>query len=185
MTTKEEILALAGEPVGYYFRDDPSKFAMPGAGYSPMYPTDALDIVPLYTADQVLAARKPLEEMHASMTKSFFELREKLAASQAREQQLRDWVEANGVHDDICNCLYTDDEDKHGECSCGLSTALALPQDTTALEALIAKAGDVMRERCAEDMQSHYLNAYAVTGAGHSFAKSIRALPGVTLDDLK
>ena len=50
---------------------------------------------------------------------------------------------------------------------------------------VIQQAGEVMRERCVEDMQSHYLNKYVVTGAGHSFAKSIRALPGVTLDDLQ
>ena len=44
------------EPVGYYFRDDPKYFAMPGAGYSHEYPTNALDVVPLYTADQLTEA---------------------------------------------------------------------------------------------------------------------------------
>jgi hypothetical protein len=42
------VLAKFGEPVGYYFRDDPAAFAMPGAGFSHEYPEDAVDIVPLY-----------------------------------------------------------------------------------------------------------------------------------------
>ena len=39
---------MVGEPTGYYFRDDPEKFAMPGSGYSHDYPTEALDVVPLH-----------------------------------------------------------------------------------------------------------------------------------------
>ena len=50
-----------------------------------------------------------------------------------------------------------------------LQEALALPQDTTALEAMIVKAGEVMRERCIEVID----------------CEAIRALPGVTMEDLK
>ena len=42
------IVKKIGVPVGYYFRDDPCVFAMPGAGFSHTYPNDALDVVPLY-----------------------------------------------------------------------------------------------------------------------------------------
>ena len=39
---------LRKEPACYHFRDDPACFAMPGSGYSLEYPTEALDITPLY-----------------------------------------------------------------------------------------------------------------------------------------
>lgn len=55
--------------------------------------------------------------------------------------------------------------------------ALDLPTDTSALEATIAKAGEVMRERCAEYvMRNLYSNSDDID--------AIRALPGVTLGDL-
>lgn len=79
-----------------------------------------------------------------------------LAASQAREQQL---LEALTVVDGNSNYPITVE-------------ALALPQDTTALEALIARAGEVMRERCADSTPHISCDA------------TIRALPGVTLEDL-
>lgn len=44
------------KPSGYYFRDDPKYFTMPGAGYSHEYPTNALGIVSLYSADQLTEA---------------------------------------------------------------------------------------------------------------------------------
>ena len=54
--------------------------------------------------------------------------------------------------------------------------ALAVQPDDSALEAIIKNAGEVMRERCAsESCRSHEYDA----------TKAIRALPGVTLGDLK
>ncbi len=47
--------------------------------------------------------------------------------------------------------------------------ALATPADTTALQSLLTKAGEVMRERCIEVID----------------CEAIRALPAITLDDLK
>ena len=53
-----------------------------------------------------------------------------------------------------------------------------IPQDTSALEAMIAKAGEVMRQRCAEYAIDHFFR-------GDEKADEIRSLPGVTLEDLK
>ena len=61
--------------------------------------------------------------------------------------------------------------------------ALALPQDTTAFEAMIAKASEVMGERCADACISFGESTDLVFG--EEFAEEIRALPGVTLEDLK
>ena len=56
--------------------------------------------------------------------------------------------------------------------------ALAIPQDTTALEALIARAGEVMRERAIEESTNNTGNWAMTPGL-------IRAIPSVTLADLK
>lgn len=54
--------------------------------------------------------------------------------------------------------------------------ALAIQPDDSALEAIVKKAGEVMRERCAsESCRSHEYDA----------TKAIRTLPAVTLEDLK
>ena len=55
--------------------------------------------------------------------------------------------------------------------------ALAQPTDTSALEAYIAEAGEVMRERCLYEADIAYHNKHC--------CDEIRALPGVTLADLK
>jgi hypothetical protein len=88
-------------------------------------------------------------------------LKEQLVSSQLREQQLRE--------------AFSDFEwnkDEWGFIT-AVKEALALPQDTSALEAMIVKAGEVMRERC-----------FAI-GHSDSIDESIRALPGVTMKDLK
>lgn len=64
--------------------------------------------------------------------------------------------------------------------------ALALPADTSALEAMIVKAGEVMRERCCRKAGSMERD-YPITGklyAGN-VSKAIRSIPGVTIADLK
>ena len=54
--------------------------------------------------------------------------------------------------------------------------ALAIQPDDSALEAIVKKAGEVMREWCAsESCRSHEYDA----------TKAIRTLPAVTLEDLK
>ena len=96
-------------------------------------------------------------------------LTEQLAASQLREQQLREALEVvNNAGDDEWY-PYTPEQAKKV-----ISEALTLPQDASAIEAMIKKAGEVMRERfmCAR-------------GNGQLYPVEIRALPGVTLEDLR
>lgn len=56
--------------------------------------------------------------------------------------------------------------------------ALALPADDTALREMIEKAGEVMRERCAKFVKQ---NIYS----NQTDIEAIRALPGVTLENLQ
>ena len=96
------------------------------------------------------------------------EVRKKLTqAIQAHAQQLRKALEIanNAGYDEWYP--YSPEQAKNA-----INEALALPQDTSALEALIQKAGEVMRKRC-----------FAI-GHSNSVDKSIRALPAVTLKDL-
>lgn len=109
------------------------------------------------------------------------ELREQLAASQAREQQFREALigahkalEAIGDEMTVGD-RYTNAGQYLIDSLCPSREALALPSDTTALEALIAKAGEVMRERCWHSVP---FGQIAICGA-------IRALPSITLEDLK
>lgn len=56
--------------------------------------------------------------------------------------------------------------------------ALSTPLDTSTIEAIVQKAGEVMRERCTKFvLRNMYSN--------QSDADAIRALPCVTLEDLK
>lgn len=96
------------------------------------------------------------------------QIHNQLEASQAREQQYREALE---------NIL------RHPEYAAGCAyyarNALALPQDATALEAIVQRAGEVMRERCAQEAWNREpeFNGPLET--------EIRILPGVTMDDLK
>jgi DNA repair exonuclease SbcCD ATPase subunit len=96
-------------------------------------------------------------------------LRQQLAASQARELQLREVLEIISIAP-----LVSD----HGLPKYGISVSemkivqkiLSIPSDATAaLEALITKAGDVMKERAIY---------FGLAG------NTIRAIPAVKLDDL-
>lgn len=112
------------------------------------------------------------------------QLKMQLAASQAREVQLRDalgnifeyW---NG---DTIDAIMLDALE-HIE---GITyKVLALPQDTTALEVMIAKAGEVMRKRCdnvLEDICEEY-EEEEVSAAWVS--RAIHNLPCVSLEDVQ
>lgn len=113
-------------------------------------------------ADEVQAARHVMREHNRLLVE--------LSASQAREQQLREALLT------IRQYWNDDEQESHDRCNRAME-ALATPQDTSALEALIAKAGEVMRERCADFVQFQWDEAGA--------AYEIRALPGVTLEDLQ
>lgn len=104
------------------------------------------------------------------------------AASQAREQQLRNgltWIATVNAMD----YEYVEVARK----------SLDIAYDTAALEAVKAQvaheAGEVMRERCAVECEQRQM-AYATAGyerhaqATAGLSDDIRALPGVTLEDL-
>ena len=105
-----------------------------------------------------------------------------LAAAQAREQQLRETLEyffpAWQKYEPL-NWKYR------------ARQALSQPTDTTALQALIQRAGEVMRERCAVEAWNYYMDQCKKAGISrHVFdgwcsANAIRAMPGVTLEDLR
>lgn len=111
-------------------------------------------------------------------------LRQQLAASQAREQQLQqilrhpfiNWIWHQNQE------TYTPKETDFPQHESGVflddvTEALAIPTDTTALQAMITKAGEVMRERCAEQE--------GLCQWSSDMLGLIRALPPITLDDLK
>ena len=101
--------------------------------------------------------------------------REQLAESQAREAKLREAL----TYAQRATCLAADDapDSPIGKLYAVVSLALTLPSDNTALRKLVAKAGEVMRERCdTAVLYEHGLDCQA---------EAIRDLPIVTLEDLK
>ena len=123
---------------------------------------------------QVQERDKQLTIERIETSKQFAEkekLRQQLAAAQAREQQLRAHLEVIAgkrmcVDNTLGNANIAD-------------LALSQPTDTTALQAIIQRSGEVMRDRivanllqCGALAEGDYLNA-------------IRALPSVTLEDLR
>lgn len=114
-----------------------------------------------------------------------------LAASQAREQQYREALDAvqqvANRSDGIAGWHLNGDIASWESILPEVEQAIALQQDTTALEAMIAKSGEVMRERAAASAK--LTSANCVTDAAAVGADrcelTIRALPGVTLGDLK
>lgn len=115
------------------------------------------------------AENESLRRANKECVEYFNEAQKDLAASQAREQQYRRaLVIADNAGDDEWH-PYTPEQAKTA-----IGKTIALPQDTSALEAMIQKAGEVMRERV---MQAR--------GKGQLYPMDLRALPGVTLEDLR
>jgi hypothetical protein len=100
----------------------------------------------------------------------------KIAASQAREQQLR---EALAWASDNLTRGATSEFEADDECTCPACKALYIPTDDTALREMIAKAGEVMRERCVQEW------IVALQTPGVTVDEAIRALPGVTMEDIQ
>jgi len=84
---------------------------------------------------------------------------ERLAIAQANNQRLQEAVKDYKWNKDENNFIIS------------VQDILLTPLDTSALEAIVQKAGEAMRERCAN--------------VAHNYCMTIRALPGVTLKDLK
>lgn len=115
-------------------------------------------------ASEILALRAANKEC----VEYFNEAQKDLAASQAREQRLRDHI---ALALEFCDMPAFSIAEN-------LANALALPQDISALEAMVAKAGEVMRDMMIERWNFGGEFASGVRG-------SIRALPKITLEDLK
>lgn len=109
------------------------------------------------------------------------ELRQQLAASQAKVVLLRLCLQTCVDYGGMTGDEWVDEKAKQ---------ALAIPQDTSALEVMIAKAGEVMRERCVRESTERYA-AYLKSGyerqaqATSGLSEAIRTLPAVTLEDLQ
>ena len=123
-------------------------------------------------------------EFNANLQDENVKLSKQLAAEQAKNVELRDFIARAQVSSGVCCC--GDVMDGHASpMVCGHSPVdmwdhavrklLDAPSDTSSLEAIVKKAGEVMRERCASE-----------SCRSHGFPMSeIRALPAVTLEDLK
>ena len=121
-----------------------------------------------YGPDKVAIQKQAWVE--ADRQRQINELRQQLAASQTKKRQLR---EAIGICMKEIESWYDEvgyDRFNHPE----VNKALALPQDTSALEAVVQRAGEVMRERVMR-----------ARGNGQLYPVEIHALPGVTLEDLR
>lgn len=200
---REQILALAGEPLYQVCKSDSVSLSAAWIDVDAQTYQDAGLYAEygrrvLYTADQVLAARKDLEqeverlkvERDNHQLDINAELRQQLAAAQAREQQLRKLLEHAPVSSGVCCC--GDSMDSHPDpMVCGHSpvdqwdwavwSLLKETQDTTALEAIAEKAGEVMREKAAKVAY----NCWAMNKDQKYTDEAIRALSGVTMEDLK
>ena len=157
--------------------------------------TEAYEAGKREQASELEAARAEIERLENQVqardaelwgrTQKILQLEQQLAAEQAKNVGLRDFIARAQVSSGVCCC--GEPIDGHSSpMSCGHSPVdmwdhavgklLDAPSDTSSLEAIVKKAGEVMRERCAsESCRSHEYDA----------TKAIRTLPAVTLEDLK
>lgn len=106
------------------------------------------------------------------------ELEQQLAAEQAKNMEMRkefqSFIDSHEECEDFdgFTAQIVSMDDYHS----ATGSLEATTSDTSSLEAIVKKAGEVMRERCAsESCRSHEYDA----------TKAIRTLPAVTLEDLK
>lgn len=135
------------------------------------------------TPDSAAKTRKILPEYRSASLEeviravdSEMELREQLAAEQAKNVELREefqsFIDSHEECEDFdgFTAQIVSMDDYHS----ATGALEASPSDTSALEAIVKKAGEKMRERIRIAGTQGWLNK-----------EVIRALPGVTLDDLK
>lgn len=115
--------------------------------------------------DRLKSACKRVGDANELLGTRVIEAEKVASASQAREQQLRE----------ACACADWNSLDLPEFTRVRLAAALRLPSDTTALEAMIAKAGGVMRKNCMS----------ALRYQGEANLSIIRTIPFITLKDLK
>lgn len=156
--------------------------------------TEAYEAGKREQADELEAARAEIERLENQVqardaelwgrTQKILQLEQQLAAEQAKNVKLREalinLMKYNprtryiggvefGYEEPVGRCLL-EVLDKCDE-------ALASPSDTSALEAIVKQAGEVMREKCADASIDLY--------SERSTFEAIHALPAVTLEDLK
>ena len=150
--------------------------------------------------DELEAARAEIERLktvpmkyrrmafNAHLQDENAKLSKQLAAEQAKNVGLRDFIASAQVSSGVCCC--GEAMDGHSSpMSCGHSPVdmwdhavgklLDAPSDTSALEAIVKKAGEVMRER---SINVAWNNEPDCNGP---IEMEIRTLPAVTLEDLK
>ena len=122
------------------------------------------------------------------------EMLEKLAASQTRERQLREALKAaagkfHNYAEYHSMKERTRDNIEKIERNMALARmcdeALDTPTDTSALEAMIQKAGEVMRERCLSEIDPKYYTHGLLKEVVEGCCGDLRSLPNVTLEDLR
>lgn len=129
------------------------------------------------------AARAEIEQLMAyneTRTAEVLAATQRLAAEQAKNVELREALESaiNGLTWWMDNMPQDVTDVDFAEID-ALQEALAAPSDTSALEAIVKKAGEVMRRWATDqEMLKGHAGPLIVVYA-------IRALPAVTLDDLK
>lgn len=105
-----------------------------------------------------------------SVAEYIVQMEEQLTAAQAREQQYREALLNTLNHDCISDLPCVAD----GSPLLAMCVEALAQSDTSALEAIVQKVGEVMRERCIRAAQNPMWRT----------DDDIRALPPMTLDDL-
>ena len=147
--------------------------------------------------DELEAARADIENVQLVSQLHYdanLSLRQQLAAEQAKNMELRDLIARAHVSSGVCCCvepMYV----HPSPMSCGHSPVdmwdhavgklLDAPSDTAMLEAYVTKAGEKMRVNCiaAAGPEDSYQDDWI--RAKIDACDAIRALPAVTLEDLK
>lgn len=202
---KEVILALAGEPVGAIAK---GKLQWNTNGGPEAWRKRKDYEGDLFTANQLTAARKPLEEEVERLERLAYvgehqfedstwksrctELRQQLAAQSAEWHKAYELAmlaqyradkavtALKAVLEAVVPYRENGEPSMPDAVSIIAAEALSIKSDTSALEAMITKAGEVMRERAAKE-------AIAYGCAGRSIQdteQAIRSLPDVKLEDL-
>lgn len=108
-------------------------------------------------------------------------LETQLAASQLREQRLREASEKL-----LASMSGTLAESVFAFQMLILKESLrGQPTDTSALEAVVQRAGEVMRERCLSEIDPKYYTHGLLKEVVEGCCGDLRALPGVTMEDLR
>lgn len=116
----------------------------------------------------------PNDEKFIALGEQVVELTQQIAASQLREQQLREVIDDK---------QWEKDGNVHAH-NLRVQEALAMPPDTTALESLIAKISKVVVTKAKQaciDLGAKGIDYFNYT----SFVEAIDNLPPITLNDLK